>query len=295
MSKPQPDQPLVSVIVPSYNHAPYIARCIESIVHQSYRHFELIVIDDGSTDDTKTVLAQLQQQYNFTLVFQQNRGVSAVLNRGITEFATGTYLTFCASDDYWAPDKLALQVQFMEQNRFYPMCYGKTWYIDEESKPLHEFMFHNDTLRGGWIFEDILLFRIHPPVNYLFRTEVFSEIGLYDETKVAEDYDMNLRIASKYAIGFIDQCLGYYRQSTTPYKLARFEKVSDSHLSSMLPYANHPLYTKAKQMVLLRKFDLFSGYTSQKRKAFRNMLLALPLWYEKRFRIAFVKLLVFWK
>ena len=120
------NMPLVSIIVPSYNHARYVTQCIDSIMQQTYKNFELIVIDDGSKDNSKEVLTTLQAKYKFTLVFQDNHGVAYTLNRGIKEFAKGKYLTFCASDDYWTLDKLQKQVQFMENNQFYPMCYGKT-------------------------------------------------------------------------------------------------------------------------------------------------------------------------
>ncbi len=114
-------QPLVSIIVPSYNHARYINQCIESIYQQTYQYFELIVIDDGSKDNSKEVLIDLHNKYEFTLVFQENQGVAYTLNRGIKEFAIGKYITFCASDDYWVIDKLEKQVVFMENNQFYPI------------------------------------------------------------------------------------------------------------------------------------------------------------------------------
>jgi alpha-1,3-rhamnosyltransferase len=289
------NQPLVSIIVPSYNHSRYITQCIESIMHQTYINFELVVIDDGSKDDTRSVLEDLQLKYNFNLVFQENHGVAYTLNRGIKEFATGKYLTFCASDDYWALDKLEKQVQFMEANQFYPMCYGKMHYVNEDSDLLSNLDVLNDSLRGGLIFDDIFMFKVHPPVNYLFRKRIFEEIGFYDETILAEDYYMNLKISSIYPIGFIDDFLGYYRYDPRPVKASNYDKVSDSHLQSIEKYRFHCLYRNAITMVYLRKFEMFSAFRILKAKAFFNGVKSIRFFYKKLFIKSTIKLLFLWK
>jgi glycosyltransferase involved in cell wall biosynthesis len=264
-------------------------------MQQTYKNFELVVIDDGSKDDTRGVLEDLQSKYDFNLVFQENHGVAFTLNRGIKKFSKGKYITFCASDDYWTLDKLEKQVQFMESNQFYPMCFGKTYYVNESSKILHELESQNNVLKGGWLFEDILLFKIHPPVNYLFRKSIFDEVGFYDETIFAEDYYMNLRISSKYTIGFIDDFLGFYRYDARIVKASRFEIVSNSHLTSIEFFKNHRLYKKAKTTVYLRKYDAFSGISNLKIKAITNLFKSLPFFIDKRFLIATIKLFFYWK
>lgn len=289
------NNPLVTVIVPSYNHAQYITQCIESIMQQTYTNFELVVIDDGSKDASRSILTDIHSKYNFRLVFQENNGIAVTLNRGIKDFSKGKYITFCASDDYWALNKLEKQVKFMEENCFYPMCYGKNLYVDEKSNLIGNQDINNYNLKGGWLFDEIFLFKLHPPVNCLFRKSIFDEVGYYDEKIFAEDYSMNLKIASKYAIGFIDDYLGYYRYNDSPVKVARFDIVADSHLITIENYKNHCLYKKAKAMVYLRKFDTFSGFTRLKCMAFINMLNCLSQFNRKRFLFASIKLLIFWK
>lgn len=286
---------LVSIIIPSYNHEKYITECIESIISQTYKNFELIVIDDGSKDNSREILEALKTKYNFTLVFQENQGIAFTLNRGIKEFSHGEYLTFCASDDFWLLDKLEKQVRFMENNRYYPMCYGKTFHVDESSNILKVFDKENNSLKGGWIFEDIFLFRFYPPVNYLFRKNIFVELGYYDEDVFAEDYYMNLKISSKYPIGFIDDYLGFYRYDSNPAKISRFEIVSDSHLMAIENFKSHRLYKRAKRYVYLRKFDTFSKFTVHKKKALKNLFKSLPLCYDKQFLKAIIKLIIYWK
>lgn len=285
--------PLVSVIVPSYNHENFITQCVESIVNQTYKNIELIVIDDGSKDKSQNILKELQKKYNFQLIIQENIGLPCTLNRGICEFAKGKYISFCASDDFWLLDKIENQVKFMEDNQFYPMSYGRTYYVAEDSTIIETG--NDSTLKGGWIFDSILLFDLHPPVNYMYRRSIFEEVGIFSEDAFAEDYDMNLKISNKYCIGFIDKYLSFYRLTDFDNKINRFNKVANSHLISIEKYKSYRLYSKAKTMVYLRKFDNFSAYKRFKIKSSINLIKSLSLFYKKRFIFALIKLLFFWK
>lgn len=287
--------PLVSIIVPCYNHEKYIMFCIDSIMYQTFTDFELIVIDDGSKDGSPEILKRLKEKFGFTLILQQNRGLAATLNRGLKEFAKGKYATFCASDDFWALNKLALQIDFMEKNPRIPMCYGKAHYINEESKVIEEYDLYNNVLKGGWIFDEIFTFTLHPPVNYLYRRELFEEIGYYDAAIYAEDYYMNLKVAEKYKIGFIDEYLSYYRVDSSVDKIIRFDKVSDSHLISIDGYKDHPLYEKTKSEVYLRKLIWFSGFARHKKLALINLVKAKSLYYRKAFLLSVLKIFILWR
>lgn len=287
--------PLVSVIVPSYNHEKYITQCIESIINQTYTNFELIVIDDGSKDRSPEILKRLQEKYNFTLITQENIGLSATLNKALKEYVKGKYVSICASDDYWVLNKLELQVNYMEQHPNVPMCYGKSHYVIENSDPINEYDCSNDNLFGGDLFEDIFLFKLHPPVNYLHKTTIFNEIGYYDKDIYAEDYYMNLKIAKKYKIGYIEEYLSYYRLDYCFQKVIRFDKVSDSHLMSIEGYKDHPSYKKAKTLVYLRKFATFAPYKAHKGIAFKNLLKSISFFHKRAFILASIKFVLFWK
>lgn len=287
--------PLVTVAVPCYNHERYVAECIESIISQTYKNIELIVVDDGSTDRSPEILKNLQKKYGFKLILQSNQGVVKTINNILQHSTHGTYFSLCASDDYWLPTKIEKQIAFMESSRFYPMCYGKSHFVDSQSEIMRDCDVVNKALKGGWLFEEIFLFKIHPPVNYMYRTCIFTEIGYYSEDIIADDYYMNLKISSKYAIGFLDEYLGYYRVSDDSIRLDRLNKVYDSHMMALENYKNHPLYGKAKAIAYLRKYDLFAGFRKHKKRAIANLVRALPLFYKKRFLIACVKLVIFWK
>ena len=289
------EQPLVSIIVPSYNHARYITQCIESIMQQTYKNFELIVIDDGSKDNTSIVLEELHSKYDFILVFQENHGVAYTLNRGIKEFSKGKYLTFCASDDYWTLQKLERQVEFMEENYSYPMCYGRSYFVVEDSTLINDNKYYRERYVGGNIFADIFLFKFQPPVNYLFRKNIFEEVGFYDENIIAEDYFMNLKIASKYPIGFIDDFLGYYRLDKISNKISRTEKILNSHLLTIEKFKGHPLYLSAKREVYIRKYNTFAPYNIYKLQALINLYKSLKLFHRKLFWVATFKLIFYWR
>lgn len=292
MSSIKDNCPLVSIIVPCYNHEKYITECIDSIMNQTFRSFELTVIDDGSEDQSFEVLKGLQKKYEFNLIHQENRGISATLNRGIKEFSKGKYISFCGSDDFWPLEKLDKQVSFMEKNPDFPMCYGNTHYVDSSTNPVNR---SNNDLKGGWLFEDIFTFKIHPPVNYIFKATVFKEVGYYDETIWAEDYYMNLKIASHHPIGYLNEYLSYYRIDFNPNKIDRINKVLDSHLKVIEDYKSHHLYKKAKNRVYLNKLDWLSGFKRTKGIAFKNLLNASPMIFNKRYWVAVMKLLLFWQ
>jgi alpha-1,3-rhamnosyltransferase len=284
--------PLVSVIVPCYNHEKYLTECIDSIMNQSYTNFELVVIDDGSKDDSFKVLKELQKKYNFNLIHQKNRGLSATLNRGIQEFSKGKYITFCASDDYWCLDKLEKQVEFMEKNQEFPMCYGNTYYINIDSVPVIQ---KNKNFRGGWLFDDIFTYKIHPPVNYMYRAKIFNEVGYYNESMYAEDYYMNLKIASRFPIGYLNEYISYYRIDFKKYNINAINLIVDSHLKTIEEYKSNHLYHKAKTAAYLNKFDWLAGFGKSKIEAFKSLFQCYPAVFKKRFWIASIKLFLLWK
>lgn len=282
---------LVSIVIPSYNHKNYIKDCIDSIIYQTYSNYELIVIDDGSTDGSQELLHELKLKYSFQLEFQKNAGLSNTLNRGFKEFSKGKYLTFCASDDYWLPEKLQKQVDFMEAHPDYAMVYGKAIIVNSANKILEPETYKaNENLKGGYIFKDIFLLSFHPPVNYLIRADVAKELNYYRPDIWAEDFDMNLRISSKYPIGFINEFLSCYRR--TGYgkvKMMNYNSVY-SHLNSINQFTESPLYKEAIHRWNYRCFLWYCSYKGSKLFALNGMLKSLRYCYKKEF----IKAVIIW-
>ena len=259
------ENPLVSVIVPSFNHSAYIGKCIESIIKQSYHNIQLIVVDDGSTDNSVSKLEELKKTYNFNLILQKNQGLSKTLTNTIKNIANGKYISICASDDYWDKDKIKEQIEFMEKNQFYKMCYTNCYYVDKNSKIIKN-KAHSENekkFRSGYLFKELFLIDYHIPVTYLFVKQILEEINYYPNEVYCEDYYMNLRISEKYPIGYINKKLVYYRLETN--SLLKTCKIYNSQKMIIDLYFDHPLYLKAKKNWKLRAFNAISFYPKGKK------------------------------
>lgn len=190
--------PMVTVLVPAYNHEKYVEQTILSIVNQTYQDFELIVIDDGSSDQTPEILERLSQEHGFYFERQENMGVTKTLNKIISK-AKGQYIVGCASDDAMPRNRLEIQVDALECNPAYDIVYGEVAYIDEKGKLLAERNMHPQMLPTGNIYDYVVKRGIfYKPGTQMIRMSVYDAIGLYDEKLLVEDFDWGLRVAEKH-------------------------------------------------------------------------------------------------
>lgn len=234
--------PLVSVIIPSYQHSEYIQQAVESVMNQSYTAVELIVIDDGSSDGSPELLKKLADQHEFRLVCRENRGLSHTLNEGI-ELAKGEYICICASDDYFLQDKLKAQSEFMESNPQYAACYGKAIHFDDKGSRKTT---NASQCYSGKIFYRLLHTNFVPAVTQMYRREIFNEVGGFNPDLMIEDWDMLLRVAWQHEIGFLNQPLAMRREHeaslSNPRHAMRFyqnEKLILESWEKKDPYRKH--------------------------------------------------------
>jgi glycosyltransferase involved in cell wall biosynthesis len=189
----------VSVIIPTYNRAWAIREAIDSVLTQTYADFELLVVDDGSTDDTSPNL--LEYGNRITVISQSNQGVSSARNRGIRE-ASGNLIAFLDSDDRWLPEKLARQVEFFESHPEALICQTEEIWIRKGVRVNPK---NRHKKPSGSIFEPSLHLCLVSPSAVMMKRELFDQVGLFDETLPAcEDYDLWLRIACRYPVYLID-------------------------------------------------------------------------------------------
>jgi len=192
--------PKVSVIIPTYNREEFILRALNSVLKQTFTDYEIIIIDDGSQDDTKQILSPYTFMGNIKYFYQENSGISSARNRGIKE-SKGEYIAFLDSDDTWVPEKLALQVALMDQNRNLGLVFCKMNRKDENgrfcgTKP--------DKFTGTTFKELITNWGDIPTSTVLMRRECIDKVGLFDESlETMEDFELWLRIAEKYSIDVI--------------------------------------------------------------------------------------------
>lgn len=203
--------PTVSVIIPTYNRAEMVAEAIRSVLAQTYTDYEVIVVDDGSTDDTRRVVTSFGSPVRY--VSQENKGRSVARNRGI-ELAAGRYIAFLDSDDLFLPTKLATQVRCLEQHPEAGLAYSSALTIDEHGNELP--MIYRATL-SGLIYEP-LLFKapVACPIatpTVMVRAAALAEVGGFDERmEMAEDIDLWRRIVRRWPVVGIEAPLSVVRQ-----------------------------------------------------------------------------------
>lgn len=213
----------VSVITPAYNAGKYISEAIDSVLAQTCRDVECIVVDDGSTDQTKEIVRGYGDRVRY--VHQANSGRSAARNRGIA-LATGRYIAFLDADDCLAPEKLAEQADFLENHPEFDVVYSRVVYFEEGQE--HSSYSVRRIAPTGDILPDLLygnFITVHAP---LFRKSAVEGVGGYDPALSRyEDWDFFLRLAVAGArFGFLDRCHSYVRvhgENTIRDKVRMFE------------------------------------------------------------------------
>ncbi len=201
----------VSVIIPSYNRQAFIGRAIDSVLAQTTQDYELIVVDDGSTDQTKEVLATYEGKIRY--FYQSNAGISAARNRGIAE-ANGEYVAFLDSDDYWAPEKLAEQVKILDAKPKVGIVYGRMPIINEQGQTIG---MKPAGVSGKNFQELIQCWGDLPTSTVMTRRGIFTTAGVFDPAmEPMEDIDMWIRISRTHDLYEIEgKPLAFYARHAT--------------------------------------------------------------------------------
>jgi glycosyltransferase involved in cell wall biosynthesis len=188
----------ISVIIPSYNRAHLLARAIESVLSQDLAPREIIVVDDGSSDDTRELMSSCFPQCQY--IHQPNQGVSSARNRGI-EAASGEWLAFLDSDDEWLPSKLAAQSSTLKSQPGLLICHTEEIWI-RNGRRVNAMKKHRKS--GGRIFRNCLPLCVISPSSAMIHRSLLTEVGNFDEClPVCEDYDMWLRICAHQPVAFV--------------------------------------------------------------------------------------------
>ena len=193
----------VSVIIPTYNRANTIKRAINSVLQQTFKNFEIIIIDDGSQDNTEEVIQNLNNSY---IIYKKipHSGVSRARNEGIT-ISNGDLIAFLDSDDKWVNTKLQKQVQYLNNNTQFPACHTNEIWIKNGIR-INQGKKHKK-YAGNFFIPSLKLCLISPS-SVIIKKEIFDQIGKFDENfNYVEDYELWLRLTSRYKVGYIDEKL----------------------------------------------------------------------------------------
>jgi glycosyltransferase involved in cell wall biosynthesis len=208
--------PKVSVCVPSYNHSRYLSATLDSILAQTFQDFEIVIVDDGSTDGSLAIAEKYAAEHPsivrlFTHPEHKNLGISTTVNLAFNNIR-GQYWMGLPSDDLLYPEKLERQVHFLDHNPEYGWVYSYADFIDEEGRPLrHRGLFGIDITKDNDPFDTLIRRNKIPGMTALMRSEVSSNVGLHESGLIYSDWHYWIRMTAAAKVGFINEPLIHYR------------------------------------------------------------------------------------
>ena len=269
------NQTLVTVIISSYNHAPYIEQSILSVLEQTYPHVELLVVDDGSTDDSVKRIEALQAIHGFDFRIQENKGLTQTLNESI-ERAKGEFVAPFGSDDIMLKGRLSMQMNYIADKPEVGICAGNMELIHADGTPFPERAEQNDPPFRRLDFDDVFLEKkpLAPAPTLLIRKEAFGKVGGFDPAIRLEDLYIQLKITHA---GYYIDALGvrmarYRKHETNTYKNIRF--MTESILRIYQDYADHPAYEDVRFRFLN---SMLVKASRRDKKLSRELIAQIPL------------------
>ena len=270
--------PTVSVIIASYNHAQYVEAAIRSVLGQDYPHLDLLVVDDGSSDDSVERIARLQAELGFDFHAQQNKGLSRTLNEAIAR-AKGSLIVPFGSDDIMLPGRIAAQAAFMDAHPETGICGGNVEFMNADGTPLpNREQKQRDVPMQHIDFDDVFLDRkpVPPAATLMFRREALDVVGGFNPDIRLEDLYIWLRITrAGYFIDRLPLLMARYRKHpSNTYKNLRF--MVDNVLRTYDLFGDHPQYKVMRMRYLISTFLKSSN---------RDKILARELLTQIPFRV----------
>lgn len=203
-----------SVLIAAYNHGRYIREALQSVFTQTIKDFEIIIIDDGSLDNTRTIIEneiKIRSDFSIKFLFQENQGLSSTRNRAIKE-SKGDYIAFLDSDDVFYSQKIEKSFQYLDSHPEIAGVYSDITLIDQDGQFLREWLKYKKHFGEGNIYINLIYECFFIPGSVVFRREVFDKVGGFDPNiKSVEDIDMWLRICRSYKVGVIREPLLKWR------------------------------------------------------------------------------------
>lgn len=260
---------LVSVIIPTYNSEKLLLLAVQSVLNQTYGDFEIIIIDDGSTDNTKQALGQFKDE-RIKYIYQENAGPAVARNKGIN-LAKGEYVAFLDADDKWVPEKLEIQINVFKENKDIGLVYSAID-MEVESFQEREIERHKNCKTKEDLVKHLLFNAIGIVPSIIVKKDILNQAGLFDANlRLGEDWDLWIRIACLTNFYYVDKVLVIaFRPTsslTSSYNMVAFEKYYLEVLNKFFANPDN-----------LKKFgNLKSSAYSQ-----RHYLFALATYYRNR-------------
>lgn len=259
-------QGLVSVVIASYNHALYISEALQSVLNQSYQRFEVIITDDGSTDNSVEIIQKFTDPRITLFAFSENRGACEATNNSINH-ANGEYIAIMNSDDVWVYNKLEKQVSFLQQNKYADAVFSYAEFLDENLKEfalkeklyLYEIFKQSNRTSAEWLekffFHGNCL--CHPSI--LIKKDCYKKLGLYDNRfRQLPDFDMWIKFCKHFTLHIL------------PENLVKF-RILKNNMNASSPTIQNQIRGRNEHYLIMKSF--FTDITLEKfKEAFSNHL-----------------------
>ena len=261
----------VSVVITCYNYGKYLQGCIESVLSQTYQDFEIIVVNDGSTDNTDEVMRGFLSIEKIHYIKQKNGGQANAKNIGIRN-SKGEYIAFLDADDLWARTKLEKEIPLFSDSQV-GVVYSRSRYINEEGKEI-SFELSGKYLRPrkGRVTEYLIIDNFVPFSSSVVRRQCFAKFGGFDESlKMSIDWDLWLRISTNYDFDYVDEPLLLYRLGH-PGQMSRnaeerqrcSDRIMDNFIQKYPETISNNVLTKAKAYTYCSRAWRLSGFDLKK-------------------------------
>jgi len=274
---------LVSVIIPTYNRAEFLKIAIESVLNQTFKEFELLIIDDGSTDNTKDIVNSFNDEKIRYIHYTENQGPSYARNIGIKN-SQSNFIAFLDSDDSWKKEKLEIQYKTMMENPEYLLSHTEEiWYKD--GRILNPKKIHKK--QHGDVFRQSLRLCAISMSTVMVRRKLFEIVGLFDEKLiVCEDYDMWLRVTARFPVFLIPEYLTIKQGGHKDQLSQRFVGMDKFRIYAIEKLINSGILSKEKLKMaieeLTRKCTIYGkGCIKHNKKEEGEYYLSLPEKYKK--------------
>ncbi|HAO93317.1 MAG: hypothetical protein A2X93_07210 [Deltaproteobacteria bacterium GWC2_56_8] len=203
------NRPVVSVVITTYNYAQFLPTAVDSALSQTFGDLEVVIVNDGSTDNTDEVMSPYLADSRVKYIYQERSGQASAKNRGI-ENSTGAYVAFLDADDYWLPEKLERQMPLFGQRQETGVVFCNAKWVDADNNPIT--MPKLQKPRRGAVAEHLIVDNFIPFSSSIVKRECFDRHGAFDKgLEMAIDWDLWLRLSAYYAFDFVDSPLMVYR------------------------------------------------------------------------------------
>lgn len=272
------ESPLVSIVVPCYNHERFVQESIQSIINQTYKNIELIIIDDGSIDGSVLKIQEMIECCNkrfvrFEFRSRPNIGISATLNEALL-WCRGKYYSALASDDQMLPDKTKNQVKFLEKNQDISAVFGGVQLIDEHNVKMEKIL---NKLKS-YSFKDILMHKHDLPApTQMIRMEDIRKVDGYNPNLYIEDWYMWLKLSQHSRLFYLNEVFTLYRQHDNN-SSKNFEKMHHARIEILFLFKDSDFYEEAlKNIQWMNATERFVSSDKDKVKNISRVIMMNPM------------------